>query len=511
MAAHAHAAPSLRLRQAQASLPEIRVYFDRIDDSASEPAAPITPADLSAAVGEHQTAVGRVASIEERGDGVAYVLLVDVSKSVRPQAFADLKGVLGRWIEALGERDRAALITFGDSVDVVQDFTGDKQALAQHAANLHATSQQTHLHAALLRGMELTRRIEPSLPAYRTLVVLTDGEEDSLGGPIREEVERALREHGTPIYALGLYRRPFNATAQQALQALGRFARLSGGEYIDIVSSGTATVESDIQRSIRAVLVADLTCSACPIDGKLHQVQFALRQADATLTADVPVRLVRPPDSEPNEARSPDGSSDSPETGHLGWVIALAAGATIVAGFLIWRRRRAERDAAPRSSSESMATPMSSSDRIAGSEVDETRPAALTGATEPSVADFFPAAPGSTSPGGPSPSAASAAIRIELVEVGALRSGLRFATEIGDRVLVGRDAGTCAIVVTDDAVSARHCSLEHERGTVFVSDLDSTNGTAVNGVPIAARFALSDGDVLRIGETELRVKLAGQE
>jgi pSer/pThr/pTyr-binding forkhead associated (FHA) protein len=58
----------------------------------------------------------------------------------------------------------------------------------------------------------------------------------------------------------------------------------------------------------------------------------------------------------------------------------------------------------------------------------------------------------------------------------------------------------------DDAgVSRRHAQLLHEDDTWYVVDLDSTNGTLLNGVKLRAktRSLLSDGDQLMLGELQL--------
>lgn len=56
--------------------------------------------------------------------------------------------------------------------------------------------------------------------------------------------------------------------------------------------------------------------------------------------------------------------------------------------------------------------------------------------------------------------------------------------------------------LTDQAVSRRHAEVRVANGSVLVSDLQSTNGTLLNGVRITTA-ALSDGDEVRIGETVL--------
>ncbi|MBN1580047.1 MAG: zinc ribbon domain-containing protein [Anaerolineae bacterium] len=56
----------------------------------------------------------------------------------------------------------------------------------------------------------------------------------------------------------------------------------------------------------------------------------------------------------------------------------------------------------------------------------------------------------------------------------------------------------------DGGVSRRHAKLLYEGGAWFVIDLDSTNGTFINGDEVTpkARAALSDGDKVEFGEVE---------
>jgi S-DNA-T family DNA segregation ATPase FtsK/SpoIIIE len=78
-----------------------------------------------------------------------------------------------------------------------------------------------------------------------------------------------------------------------------------------------------------------------------------------------------------------------------------------------------------------------------------------------------------------------------------------------DRELtVGRDP-SCDLVLTDGDVSRRHVRFSPSPSAVTVCDLDSRNGTAVNWLPIgSAPYALGEGDVVRIGDSSLRVTAA---
>jgi len=69
---------------------------------------------------------------------------------------------------------------------------------------------------------------------------------------------------------------------------------------------------------------------------------------------------------------------------------------------------------------------------------------------------------------------------------------------------VGRGGRNDVSIEGDEFASARHVRIEPRRDGVWVSDLGSTNGTFVNGVRIERARKLVPGDVVRVGETELR-------
>jgi FHA domain len=69
---------------------------------------------------------------------------------------------------------------------------------------------------------------------------------------------------------------------------------------------------------------------------------------------------------------------------------------------------------------------------------------------------------------------------------------------------VGRSGQNDVAVDGDEFASARHVRFEPRRDGVWVQDLGSTNGTYVNGVRIDGARRLAPGDVVRVGETDLR-------
>ncbi|MCE5192055.1 MAG: DUF3662 domain-containing protein [Actinomycetia bacterium] len=71
----------------------------------------------------------------------------------------------------------------------------------------------------------------------------------------------------------------------------------------------------------------------------------------------------------------------------------------------------------------------------------------------------------------------------------------------GDQVVVGRLAD-CQIELPDANVSRRHAAFIRMDEGWAIEDLESTNGTTLNGLPVT-RARLHDGDVVEIGLTRL--------
>jgi len=77
--------------------------------------------------------------------------------------------------------------------------------------------------------------------------------------------------------------------------------------------------------------------------------------------------------------------------------------------------------------------------------------------------------------------------------------------EVAMPTRVGRGAENAIRLDGDDFVSSRHAMLEPRPDGLWVEDLGSTNGTFVNGARVTSARLLQAGDIVRIGQTDLRV------
>jgi hypothetical protein len=74
----------------------------------------------------------------------------------------------------------------------------------------------------------------------------------------------------------------------------------------------------------------------------------------------------------------------------------------------------------------------------------------------------------------------------------------------GDRIVAGR-SGECDIALDDQTVSRQHAAFVRRGEEWWVVDLDSTNGTRVNGVG-AVEQRIRSGDRIELGEAVLEMR-----
>ena len=72
-------------------------------------------------------------------------------------------------------------------------------------------------------------------------------------------------------------------------------------------------------------------------------------------------------------------------------------------------------------------------------------------------------------------------------------------------LIVGR-ASICDVYFDDGQMSRQHFCLEREGKNILISDLQSTNGTSVNGIAVGQKRRLSPGDVIEAGSVKITVR-----
>ncbi len=93
---------------------------------------------------------------------------------------------------------------------------------------------------------------------------------------------------------------------------------------------------------------------------------------------------------------------------------------------------------------------------------------------------------------------------MQLVVQSGAEPGKTYDLNVGTKLSIGRQSSN-QIVVSDEQVSRKHSEIEMGVNGVTVTDLDSSNGTFVNGTRINSPIILKTGDTLQVGTTVLKL------
>ena len=75
---------------------------------------------------------------------------------------------------------------------------------------------------------------------------------------------------------------------------------------------------------------------------------------------------------------------------------------------------------------------------------------------------------------------------------------------LGAEMVLGRHA-ECEVHLDHGTVSRKHASIRRVEGVWMLTDLGSTNGTWVNGRHVTRRTPVRRGDLVQLGETQIRL------
>src|SRR5207253_7911549 len=140
---------------------------------------------------------------------LSIVLLLDLSGSVQP-VIQQIRERAVQALEHLKPEDEVALVVFATRVKLMQDFTRDRQLIAEQIARVNETAHvgsYTMLSEGVYQAaIHLRRATNPS--SRRAIISITD---DASNQPIfvghaEREVLEQLFEHGSVVYGLFVYR-----------------------------------------------------------------------------------------------------------------------------------------------------------------------------------------------------------------------------------------------------------------------------------------------------------------
>ncbi|KJU87201.1 membrane protein containing Forkhead-associated [Candidatus Magnetobacterium bavaricum] len=470
---------TFNIEQANIQLPLIRVYAEILDKNrvALEDVSKIT---VTGSIGANEVKMEEIKPFGKVDEGIAYIFLVDVSRSLKAKQFKEMQEAITEFISSMKEKDKAAVLTFGKSVNVRVDFTSEKEKLTKSIKELVPSDEQTQLYTGFVKAIELGKRNDSNLPSRRVIITLSDGEDDYAGGTTKEEALDALKTDRIPIYSIGFYNPPSSPKKEDHLKLLGEISRRSGGEYYKAGTVSFKDIYSNVHKKLQNTYVIMVKCEKCTGDGKDYRIQLNLTEGEIKLSDGLNIRIFAQ-DTLPSSTTQQGLEKVKTKILKSYWFyITLGVILLLIVLFLIARKRKKRKELQQRESQAILADVQ------------------LHGNLAPTVVKRSPT---DKNAGGH-----AKGLPIKLVMLGNMSKNKTYDANLVNRIIIGRNKSKCDLLIADEEISSIHCELIREANNVYIRDLGSTNGTSVNGVQIKERFKLTPGDLISLGQLEMRIK-----
>lgn len=210
----------VRLEAVNENTPDFSVYVY------PEDGAVYSAQDISIVYGEGRVTTKSYEPFEQSQSGISYYILVDKSASISKATFEATKQALLQFASSMSAEDTLTLVTFGDAVETVCREESAGEVLTNAIQGLNNGDQNTLLFEAMKQTAEMTKTAKEQTKR-KVGIVITDAEDFSQNNSTQKEALDALLKTGLPMYAMTP---TDNVTSNDtAVNSMGEFVRSSGG------------------------------------------------------------------------------------------------------------------------------------------------------------------------------------------------------------------------------------------------------------------------------------------
>jgi hypothetical protein len=437
--------------------------------------------------------IASLGTVEDSGGGISYMLLADVSGSMTKTNMESMRNVLYGIIDSLTDNDNAAIMKIGNEPDSTS-FLSDKAALTGVVDGLKSNGEDTNLYKGIVSAIK-TLRSDTSVNTKRCLVVISDGKDDfNAAGYTLADAEKAIIDAHIPLYTIIVPGKDADAA-----KTFAGLSRISAGGIEQILNGITP---EDAAKNILSFINNSyiITCDLTGVDPLQEQSQLEIKVTasgltgtDSVIVSSAEIRTSATPkpsaeavspspesaETDNIDSESNDPSDSSLFSAYKQWIIIGIAALIVIIAVIILLQSRKKRSRA--------VIQLGNSNRTVGVTV---------------VADSSHRENVSPTVGVSAPANVQSK---EIVFVKLGNDSKQYSFTDKDELTIGRADSNTFAIPDNVQLSSVHCRIYLSGEQLCVEDLNSTNGTYLNGSKVLRPMPLELNDILLLGSLELRV------
>ena len=243
-----------KIEQVHINMPEVTAYYR----------SPAEEAQPEAYLDGEKLSLTSDSIFSDSEEGVGYYFLVDTSASITKTRFEDIKSSLNQFVQNIRKQDQMILLTFGDQTEVKLDGNQSVEDAQNVISQLTNTDQNTMFFDAISQVTDMINKASAESQMRRIVVVISDGKDCSDNTRNMDSVEKDLMSDGIPVYSVAVennegdsdevisdYQGKFSALARNTGGLPWTIAAQEGTVY-----EGLDAIRNSVLNSYRAVFQA---------------------------------------------------------------------------------------------------------------------------------------------------------------------------------------------------------------------------------------------------------------
>lgn len=444
--------------------------------------------DITVQIGASQSSQVTCRTIED--SEFETLILIDNSLSIPQNTRGRIFDFLQKFIDGKAGNEKIAIGVFSREITYLTDYTGNRQELTDAAASITYQNQETYITDMLY---ELYSREYSANPkdVYRRIIIIADGIDNESLGYTTDELNQLIRENPYPIYTIGCNTGKNN----DELERFFALARLSSAGYFLLDSEEAVSAIADELGGDRQIVKIAAVPPEDMMDGSTRSVKINFQEQSVSVEMKMPQQVKQEETTEVFESTEPETveeasavettveetQDDSQRISAVKFIMCVVVFWILVLIVIIaWiavrhfrkKRQKEKRQTQTLMMQRELELREALSDGAAMQQSGHQRPIAYIVLTDVYSPD---------------------------------RS---FRAPLNRDVVIGRNRTACQIVLDyDQSVSAQHCRIYTMGSKLMIKDLQSSNGTFMNGNRIFADTELVSGSIITLGRLTMRFEL----
>jgi len=387
-------------------------------------------------------------------EGVAYTILIDVSKSVAGKDIENAKIAALGLVENMREKDKAMIILFGDWIEVLVPFSNNKHFLKNKINSIQAKANNTKLFKGIETAFKQNNTLDKKIPKRKAIIVISDGKDEGSGITLDD-----LKEQITfPVYSIG-----FREGKKEFIESLKRISEISGGQYIHLTNIEDAKwAYEKIANFIENQWLLRVETKLFNPDRSIGEIEL-IYEDQVILSSKKNVRLVSSALPVPFFKKAIRYITEHPII--IVFIFVLLIAISVILPLYLRKKKKLKKTVEEGEKREDVREK-------------EKEPTKISKPKTTGILNF---------------------IILEGKE-----KGLRKSIPVKDKTLkIGADK-LSDLLLDDPGVSSEHALIHQEKDYFYIQDNNSKNGTYVNGIKVKKIKRIEEGDVIIVGGTKIR-------